>query len=178
MISRSIRVAANGIVSFLWLSCIVYVYCSFFIHSSVDGHFGCVHVLAIVNCAAMHIGVHVSFELEFCLDIYLVRVALDNTCEAASRSFLFIHSLPNTPWPSSAWDCVLDTQDAERWREGPREETVLLGLCPLYSGITMPTFSSRGVAFSTPDLCPPTPLGGPPDPFGHLRSLLPEMGRR
>ena len=31
------------------------------IHSSVDGHLGRFHVLAIVNCAAINIEVHVSF---------------------------------------------------------------------------------------------------------------------
>ena len=36
----------------------VYIYHIFFIHLSVSGHIGCFHVLAIVNSAAVNIGVH------------------------------------------------------------------------------------------------------------------------
>ena len=32
---------------------------NFFIYSSVDGHLGCFHILAIVNIAAMNNGIHV-----------------------------------------------------------------------------------------------------------------------
>ena len=38
------------------------MYHSFLIHSSADGHLGCSRVLAIINSAAMNIGVHVSLS--------------------------------------------------------------------------------------------------------------------
>ena len=52
--------------SSLWLSNIplcVCVYHNFFIHFSVDGRLGCFHVLAIVNSAAVNIGVYMLFPV-------------------------------------------------------------------------------------------------------------------
>ena len=39
------------------------MYHNFFIYSSVDGHLGCFHVLAVVNSAAMNSGIHMSFSI-------------------------------------------------------------------------------------------------------------------
>ena len=41
----------------------MYTYHHFFTHSSVDGHLGGFHVLAIVNSAAVNNGIHVSFSI-------------------------------------------------------------------------------------------------------------------
>ena len=68
IISRSIHVAAKGTISFFFMAqqyFIVYMYHIFFIRYSVDGHLGCLLVLANVNSAAVNTGVHIPFQWFF-----------------------------------------------------------------------------------------------------------------
>ena len=48
------------------------MYHIFFIHSSVDGHLCCFHVLAIAHSASVNTGVHVTFQAMF-LSRYMPR---------------------------------------------------------------------------------------------------------
>ena len=88
--SRSIHVAANGIVSFFIMAeyySIVYMYHIFFIHSSVDGHLGCFYVLAIVNSAAVNIEVCVSFQI-MVFSRYITRSGIAGSYGSSIFSFL------------------------------------------------------------------------------------------
>ena len=66
----SIHVAAHAIIKFFFMSCVVfhYRYVPPCLYPSFDVHLDCFHVLAIVNSAAINMGVHISFELQFCPD--------------------------------------------------------------------------------------------------------------
>ena len=93
IISRSIHVAANGIISFIFYGLVifhcVYIYHIFFIHSSVSRHLGCSHVLAIVNSAAMNTGMHVSFQITvFIFSRYMPRIGIAGSYGNSLFSFL------------------------------------------------------------------------------------------
>ena len=57
------------------------------IHSSVNGHLDCFHILAIVNSATMNIGVHVSFGMNV-LSRYMPRSGITGSHGSSIFSFL------------------------------------------------------------------------------------------
>ena len=68
---------------------VVYMYHIFFIHSSVDGHLGCFRVLAVVNSAAMNIGVHASFQIKvFIISRYTPRSGIAGSYDNSIFSIL------------------------------------------------------------------------------------------
>ena len=72
------------------------MYHSFLIHSSADGHLGCFHVLAVINSAAMNIGVHVSLSDLVTFHQYFLCL-FDNCCEIVSLCGFDLH-FPDDEW--------------------------------------------------------------------------------
>ena len=72
------------------------MYHNFFIHSSVDGHLGCFHVLAIVNSASVNSGIHVSFSI-LVFSGYMPRSEIAGSYGGFIPSFFFKESPYNLP---------------------------------------------------------------------------------
>nr|KAF6369180.1 hypothetical protein mMyoMyo1_010568 [Myotis myotis] len=65
------------------------MYHSFLFHSSTDGHLGCFQILAMVNCAAMNIWVHISFLIGVSVFLgYIPRSGITGSNGSSIFSFL------------------------------------------------------------------------------------------
>ena len=67
IISRSTHVDADGTISFLFMAeyfSFGYIYHILFVHSQVDGHLSCFHVLAVINSAVMNAEMHLTFQIK------------------------------------------------------------------------------------------------------------------
>ena len=77
----------TSIYIYIYTHIYIRIHYVFFIYSSICGHLGCFHVLAIVNSAAMNIGVCVSFSI-IILSRYMPNREISGPCGNSSFSFL------------------------------------------------------------------------------------------
>ena len=75
----------------------LYLYTIFFIPSSVNGHLGCSHVLAIVNSAAVNPGVHVYIQ------IMIFSRCMPKSGIAGSYGSFTFSFFKETPYCSPPW---------------------------------------------------------------------------
>ena len=73
--------------SLIYVYVYVYVYVSCLLYSSVYGHLGCFHVLAIVNSAALNIGMQVSFWI-MVFSGFIPRSRTAGSCGSSVFTFL------------------------------------------------------------------------------------------
>ena len=70
------------------------MYHTFCLHSSVDGHLGCSHVLAVVNTAAINTGVYEPFHTMF-FSRYMPRSGTAGSYSSSIFFFFFFKELPS-----------------------------------------------------------------------------------
>ena len=78
-----------NIHAYIYMCVSTYICHTFLIHSSVNGHLSCFHVWAVVNNAAMNIGVHISFQISVFVFLgHIPKSGIAGSCGSSISSFL------------------------------------------------------------------------------------------
>ena len=78
-----------SIYAYIYVCVCTYICHTFLIHSSVNGHLSCFHVRAVVNNAAMNIGVHISFQISVFVFLgHIPKSRIAGSCGSSISSFL------------------------------------------------------------------------------------------
>ena len=98
----------------------VYIYYNLFIHSSIDGHLVCFHVLAVINSVGMNRVVHISFWIIVLLDTCAGVGSYGNS----TFVFFLTHFLIYVFWLSHA-ECRIFSPTRD-WTHAPCNESIVI----------------------------------------------------
>ena len=115
------------------------MYHNLFIHSSVDGHLGCFHVLAVVNSAPVNTGVYMSFSIMISSE-YMLSSGIVGSYGEGSGNPLQCSCLEN-PRDGGTWGAAIYGV-AQSWMQLTRlssSSSSMVVLLLVFKGISIPS---------------------------------------
>ena len=115
------------------------MYHNLFIHSSVDGHLGCFHVLAVVNSAPVNTGVYMSFSIMISSE-YMLSSGIVGSYGEGSGNPLQCSCLEN-PRDGGTWGAAIYGV-AQSWMQLMRlssSSSSMVVLLLVFKGISIPS---------------------------------------
>ena len=123
------------------------MYHIFFIHSSVNGHLGCFHVLRIVKSTEMNVGVHVSFQI-MVFYRHMPRNGIARLYSSSIFSFLRLHSHFSLSCIGEGNGNPLQRSCLENFRDGGAWWAAVYGVTQSRTRLKRLSSSSSSILFS------------------------------